>query len=286
MIANALPSDMLCQNKQLTAEKLATFRRAGIDHLQVVFDFDRTLTVSRPGAGGDVTTWQILSSHLPAEAVATYRQLFERYRPKELAGTLTEADAQAWWSAILELFVRYRLDLAAVEDDFISKASIRPGTAELFAVCRRLGVPTIILSAGIREVIDLWLRVYEIAPTVVLSTNLTVTPQQIVSGWDPATVVHVLNKKEVGHPELTRIRAERPYTIVVGDSLSDADMATGDGQVLRVRIYDPRLDETVDARQQARAASWELFDVVIETGSLGAVQQLIERIAQPIDAVS
>lgn len=90
--------------------------------------------------------------------------------------------------------------------------------------------------------------------------------------WDKKTPVHVLNKREIGHPELTKIRATRRNTIAIGDSLSDADMVEGDENVLRLRIYDPRSDEQTNAN--ARQQTLRIFDAMIETGSFEPICRL------------
>ena len=62
--------------------------------------------------------------------------------------------------------------MAGVEQDFLSKASIRPGTKELFDLCAEHGIPTIILSAGIKDVIELWAEAYQIKPSVILAPTI------------------------------------------------------------------------------------------------------------------
>lgn len=78
-----------------------------------------------------------------------------------------------------------------------------------------------------------------IPPPLILSTELITNTQGIVTSWKPETVVHVLNKNEVKHEELDEIRMNRPLSIVLGDSLDDANMASGDVDVLRIRVIDP-----------------------------------------------
>jgi hypothetical protein len=45
---------------------------------------------------------------------------------------MTEAHAAVWWSESLSTFVKYHIDMAKVERDFMQYASIRPGVKELF----------------------------------------------------------------------------------------------------------------------------------------------------------
>lgn len=247
--------------------------------MHVVFDFDRTLTVPRPGSQEDVTTWHIMNAHLPEDGQAQYQQLFEHYRALELAGTMTQEHAVTWWSSILDLFVDYKVNLHNVENDFLNKASIRPEAKEVFDFCETTGIPTVIMSAGIKDVIDIWARAYQIHPTVTLSTALEISPQGVITGWDRSSLVHALNKSELGHSELAKIRQARPFALIIGDGLSDADMAEGEESVLRIRLYDPRADE-VAKRDAVRAETFRRFDLMVESGSLLPFRMLLQHLVE------
>lgn len=242
-------------------------------------DFDRTLTQRREGSQEDITSWNILRDHLPPDAQAECQRLFEIARPKELAGIMTKQDAVSWWSAVLNIYAEHHLDMKEVEEDFLDRASIRTGTKQFFDLCAKLDIPTIVLSAGVKDVIDLWSRTYDISPSLTISTELILDEQRRISGWKENTLVHVLNKSEMDHPELNRIRTERPLSIIFGDSMTDADMAAGEEEVLRVRIYDPRPDEVVDINAE-RAKTFERFDAMIESGTLEPLVELLEVISR------
>ncbi|HSX35992.1 MAG TPA: HAD-IB family phosphatase [Patescibacteria group bacterium] len=271
-----IPAGLVHANADKLAQKIEDFRQTGPDQLQIVFDFDRTLTVAKPGTNDEVTTWHILNEHLPQGGQDRYQELFRHYRALEVSGEMTSNHAIEWWSSILDLFVEHNVDMSEVAQDFLSKANIRPDAKELFALCAEHGIPTIILSAGIKDVIELWAQTYSINPSIILSTSLITDENKRVVGWDKQTLVHVLNKKEVGHPELTRIRSERRNVILIGDSLADADMAEGTATVLRIRLYDPRADEQVAA--SIREQTLQVFDAMIENGTLEPARRLAQYI--------
>lgn len=267
--------DFIYDDTSRLKEKINRFITAGPDKLHLIFDFDRTLTIGR--GGEDVTSWHILKNHLPKEGQDQYQKLFDENRIHEINETMDEARAVMWWSSILDLFVTYKVNITEVENDFLSKASIRPDTKELFDLCNQAGIPTVIMSAGIKDLIDIWARAYNIHPTIVLSTSLQLNEHGVIEDWERDSLIHILNKKEVGHPELTRIRQERPHSIIIGDSINDADMATGTDDVLRIRLYDPREDEKIDL-DLMRTRTLEQFDTLVESGTLQAVRQLIQQV--------
>ena len=271
-----IPGDLIYANAASIEAKIARFEDVGADRMHIIFDFDRTLTIARPGSDEDITTWHLMKEHLPEVGKQQYQQLFEHYRALELTGTMSQEHAVIWWSSILDLFVEHKVNIQEVESDFLEKATIRPQTKELFDLCEQAGIPTIIMSAGIKEVIDIWARAYQIHPTIVISTALQLSLQGVVEGWNQSSLVHVLNKCEQDHPQLSQIRRDRPYALVIGDGMSDADMATGDENVLRVRIHDPRADEK--SSQAATQSTFERFDFMIQTGTLMPARLLIERL--------
>jgi HAD superfamily phosphoserine phosphatase-like hydrolase len=214
---------------------------------------------------------------LPEDGQLQYWALFEKYRALELSHAMTQKDAVDWWSSILNLFVEHKIDLAAVEDDFLDRASIRPDTVELFKLCADNNIPTVILSAGIREVIDIWCRKYKIKPSLVISTALVLDENSKIVGWEKDTLVHILNKSEITHPELAAIRTNRPKTFLVGDSLNDASMAVGTQDIIRTRVLDLRDDEAAIEEEQM---TFEKFDLLIKSGSLRPLRQLVEMVCQ------
>jgi len=59
-MATMLPNSLLVSDRQAVQVKLEQFAHAGPRRLQVVLDFDRTLTINRLGTEEDVTAWNIL----------------------------------------------------------------------------------------------------------------------------------------------------------------------------------------------------------------------------------
>lgn len=190
------PEGIIYGDESALEQKLGDFIMAGSTGLHIIYDFDRTLTVRKPDVDDDITTWNILRDHLPPTAQAEYKALYDKYRALEIAETMTEADAAEWWTAILDLFVQNRINLQEVEADFLHRASVRPGTQELFGMCDANTIPTVIMSAGIRDVIDVWGKAYGIKPTLTIATALRLDEAGRIIGWEENTLVHALNKNE------------------------------------------------------------------------------------------
>lgn len=272
-IKNILDGFVVFDNKQVL-EKISRLTGDGSGKLHLITDFDRTLTIEKNKTNEDITTWHILNNHLPAAGQKRYRIFFNKYRPLEKENKLTVKDARVWWESTLQLFADYKVNLFDVENDFMKKIAIRPYSKKLFDFCGRKHIPTVILSAGIKDVIDLWAKNFTIKSSLVLSTRLNIDPGGTITGWVKNSLVHTLNKKEIGHPELVRIRRDRPNVILIGDALEDADMAQSTDRVLKIRINHPRKDNLTAARTFLKNTSGK-FDLVAKTGTLSSVVKLV-----------
>ena len=256
--------------------KLWRFASAGPRQMHFVCDFDHTLT-TRVTTSDSVGTWGILDEVLPQEGRDRHHEIYAYYRPLEKQGSLTSSQARQWWSKTLDLICSYNINFRQAEQLFLRAVTIRPGGSELFDVCRKAGLPTIILSAGVKQVIELFARKYDISPTAILSTELELTSESQIIGWRSQTLIHALNKREIGHQELVRIRREHPYTILLGDTPDDVHMAAGESGILRVCIMDPRNGEPFSQKHFVEEAFEAGYDLIVKD-SLESVVELIRAL--------
>ena len=259
--------------------KLERIKNAGKEKLHLVLDFDRTLTPGCNAAGKEFTTWQMMARHLPDSLKAEANRLYEKYRPLEIAGKMTTADAVAWWSSRLALDIQSGLKWSDLSREIEENMPARAGAKELFDVCAKKGIPTVIISAGLKDVIELWCQKFDIRPTLVLSTNLFFDEKGYVCGWDKDSLIHIFNKHEKGHKKLKTIRQSRPNVILVGDSLNDAQMVEGTDDVLRVFIDDRRPDDC--RAQDFHKTVLKTFDLIVEKGSLLPIVEIVNSVRQP-----
>ncbi len=269
--------DLLYGDSTNAYQKLHRFRAAGARSLHVVADWDNTLTIKK-AAGIEGLTWAILKRHMTPANQNTHRLLYEQYHPKEKTGTMTEAEAVAWQVAALHLLIG--LPIAPIEHDAIALVKLRKGTRALFDLCKQHDIPTVIKSAGVRQVINTVCSNYGLEPSLTHATKLLVT-DGVISGWDEKTLTHAINKERFNH--LTKPdTAHNPHIILLGDDLQDARMVAGEHNVLRIRTGGGRLAHNdSDAWQQYLQASYAVgYDLVIESDSLSVVSELISWILQ------
>ena len=267
----AIPKGLTLRNQKQFFLKLDSFIKEGVDKIHLLLDFDRTLTKSQNDLGENVTTWEILKDHLPSKAQKEYQQFYKKYRALEIGNKMTVSDAVKWWKRILNLFQKNKLKWSDITNDVEKRMPIRPYTKELFQICERKNIPTVIISAGIQDIIELWCQKFEINPTIILSTNLTFSSEDYMTGWRKDSLIHILNKKEKGYQEIKKIKSKRPNTILIGDSLDDAYMVEGEKNVLRVIVYDSRKDDKIKIIKEFT----KKFDLIIKNGTLHPVVKIL-----------
>jgi HAD superfamily phosphoserine phosphatase-like hydrolase len=240
------PEGFFVRDRDTVQAKVGAIAFAGAKKLHIVADFDRTLTTNGPK---DLTSWDILTNLLPPAAQAREERRYEYYRPLERNHTLTMRQARHWWSATLSEYAKAGrptpenpnnpgINIAQIRDA-AGTIALRPGVGELFELAKAADVHTTIMSAGIKDVIDVVADHHNINPDLVLSTELKTDEAGKITGWKPETVIHLLNKGEKGSPQLAEIREQRPNAIIVGDAIEDTSMVSGDEGVLRIRLGDP-----------------------------------------------
>ena len=265
------------KDKKKVLQKLEKLINDGKDKLHLIVDFDRTLTIGRSDGKQDITSWNIIKAHLPPAGLKMEAKYYSKYRLREIDGTITTKEQELWASKTAGLFVEHKINIIEVEKDFQQKANISPGAKTLFELCKTSGIPITIISAGIKEVIDIWTKTYQVIPDLILATRLITDSKGTITGLDKKNLIHLFNKKQKLEKRLKKLVKDRSNIIVVGDALEDADMIDGDENVLRIRINDPRIDQKYK-KVENNKRTFEKFDLMIESGTLEPVLKILELI--------
>ncbi len=276
LIVEKVLEKFVCRDKKRAAAKLGELMRAGADRVFVVTDFDRTITPLHNESGEEISTWGLLSRKLPKDIQLAEIELYKKYRPLEVVGKMTVEDALEWWSVNLDYYQKSDLRWADIENEVKEAIPARPGAVDLFGVCREKKIPAVILSAGIKDVIDLWCQKYKVRSEMILSTKLCFDDRGYVCGWDKDSLVHTLNKGEIGRKDLAALKQSRPHSILIGDSLDDAAMIGQNESSLRV---------FVDNRPEKNSKTpgfydkvFEKFDLTIQSQTLFPVVGIVEAL--------
>lgn len=279
-------------DRALFERKLRALR--GAERLQVIVDFDRTVTrARRAGRDGEAnpSCHRVLEQYsgFPQSYERKSRALFEQYYPVEVDHDVPHADKyaamQQWWERAHALFLSETGGVAA--DDvprMVREAAVelREGVLEFFERCAAAGVPLLVFSAGVADVIEEVLRTHALLlPNVrVIGNRLryasTGDGARQVVGFEPP-LIHTLNKNEAAAAHFGAGTWEalqhRPHVLLLGDSLGDLHMSNGvrGATVLSIGFLNDAPDARDDggrpgasgALRRRRAAYVDAFDAVV-----------------------
>jgi HAD superfamily hydrolase (TIGR01544 family) len=134
----------------------------GVDKLQVVSDFDRTLTKPKINGKSGQTTYGVLSCGVLSEKFHRVEQeLFDIYHPYEIDPLLSREKKfplmEEWWAKATQNLIESDVTRRMIGDMVKSVGdalSFREGTSELLNALEDARIPTLILSAGLGDTID------------------------------------------------------------------------------------------------------------------------------------
>ncbi len=260
-------------------EKVARMKVGGTKSLHIISDFDLTLTRADVNGKRAVTTWEVCQ--LGEEYIKERERQKAIYLPIEYDSSIPfeikNEKMREWWKLHLGALIKYGLTKEMIDGGTLH-ASITPRQKldELFSTTNSLGIPFVILSAGLGDVIYEFFSLRKMSyPNMhIISNFFTFDNNGKPTGFQD-DIVHACNKSEAhlrGSGYLKDIESRR-NVILLGDSPGDAEMVQGvdHENVIKVAFLNGKNDK-LDAYK-------ELFDVIItEDGGVDFVLDLLKSL--------
>lgn len=255
-------------------EILQSMLKAGSNTLQVISDFDMTLTRFAYNGKRCPTCHNILESSkvISSECKEKLKELLDTYYPIEIDSSRSIEEKLPlmveWWTKAHELLVQQKIkkDLLAVAVGE-SEAKLRDGYQLFFDHLHKHSIPLLIFSAGIGDILEEVIRQAGVFhPNVkVFSNYMDFNNSGILTGFK-GELIHIYNKREgallnTGHFQELRTR---PNVLLLGDSLGDLTMADGVQDmenILKIGF----LNDKVEERKKSYLDSYDIVLVKDET---------------------
>ncbi|GAB4855198.1 hypothetical protein Ancab_023823 [Ancistrocladus abbreviatus] len=264
---------------QSLERKKAAIRAAGPTKLQVIADFDSTLTKYRINGQQGNSSHGLLQQGNP-EYDNKRRQLYDYYHPLEICPTIPIEEKtklmEEWWGKSHALLIEGGLTCDAVRQSVAnSRIAFREGLVELFELLEEKDVPVLIFSAGLADIIEEVLR--QKLPRCfknieIVSNRMVFDDNGHLLAFKGKTI-HVLNKNEhaldMAAPVHDRIgevdgpsfnyfsMKKRNNVLLLGDHIGDLGMSDGLSYEARISVgfLNDNVKESLDCYRGA-------FDVV------------------------
>lgn len=265
--------------------------KGGSIKLQVVTDFDRTLTTNFVNGRKLSSLVAALSDHhyLTADYAAKAQALFDYYRPLESDISLSlEAKKSLmteWWRRHFDLLIASGLNLTDIKNVVDEKlVNLRTGAAEFIKLLSKFNIPLLIFSANGLGVSAL---AYFFQKEGLAADNLHFIANDFVWSEDGRAlsvkepIIHSFNKDET---ELSvfgcweKVR-DRNNILLFGDSLGDVGMANGFPyrNLLKIGFLNDKIRESLPAYR-------EVYDaLILNDGDFSLPLELLKEIINYAD---
>ncbi|XP_066152564.1 7-methylguanosine phosphate-specific 5'-nucleotidase [Euwallacea fornicatus] len=218
---------------------LQNMHLGGLEMLQVVSDFDKTITKQHENGVPHLSSFGIFSS-IPSTAQnetyqKTVKSLRQKYYPIEMDPHISVEDKlkhmEMWWDLSEKAIKGLKVTQEEIDQACLGcKSSLRDGCEQFFKCLFESNIPVLVFSAGCGDVVLAILKQSGVCwPNVkVISNFLKFTEEGTILGFKDK-VIHVFNKNEYAlkDSDFYNEVANRGNAIVLGDSLGDAEMTQG-----------------------------------------------------------
>ncbi|GLV37298.1 cytosolic 5'-nucleotidase IIIB [Carabus blaptoides fortunei] len=225
------------KNKDEVINKINLLITGGKDSLQVVSDYDMTLTKQHENGKQHVTSFGMIHKcrSMSKEYYQKEQKLYREYRPIEIDPYMPNEEKvkhmEHWWRKSEDLLKG--ISLPVEEFDEVAKIynpALRDGTADMISDLYKENVPVLVFSAGLGDSVVAVLKHNQVLhPNVkVISNYLDRDENNKILGYR-GNMITVLNKNEqvLKGTEYYDLVQNRGNVILMGDHVGDAGMAEG-----------------------------------------------------------
>lgn len=288
--------DTVIRNFDLLEKKKAAVREAGPGKLQVIADFDGTLTKYWIDGRCGHSSHGLLQLGNP-EYDAKREDLYNYYHPLEYSFMIPIDEKiklmEEWWEKSHGLLIEGGLTLDAIRGSVSCSAiAFRDGVVELFEYLEEKSVPVLIFSAGLADVIEEVFRqkLQRSFKNIKIVSNRMVFDDNGHLVSFRGKTIHVLNKNEHSldmsapvHNQLGDMNGlnneshsvkKRTNVLLLGDHIGDLGMSDGLNYENRIAVgfLNDNIDDSIESYSEA-------FDIVyLNDASMGAVVDLVTEL--------
>ncbi|XP_036609897.1 7-methylguanosine phosphate-specific 5'-nucleotidase isoform X1 [Trichosurus vulpecula] len=269
-VKDLMKATVLMRHPQHVQEIIHSFRKGGRNKLQVISDFDMTLT--RFGFNGKrcPTSYNILdnSKLISEECQKKLKDLLHYYYPIEIDPNRTVKEKYPlmveWWTKAHSLLCQQKIQkyqITQIVRD--SDAMLREGFETFFNTLYRGNIPLLIFSAGIGDILEEIIRQMNVFhPNIhVVSNYMDFDESGYLQGFK-GNLIHTYNKNSSVLEDSKYFEQLQAKTniLLLGDSMGDLTMADGVssvGNILKIGFLNDKVEEQ-------RERYLDSYDIVLE----------------------
>ncbi|XP_067397418.1 7-methylguanosine phosphate-specific 5'-nucleotidase isoform X3 [Emydura macquarii macquarii] len=270
MVPELEKATVLMKNPEHVKDVISALRKEGTDKLQVISDFDMTL--SRFGFNGRrcPTSHNILDNSrvISEEGRKKLKELLHYYYPIEIDPNRTVEEKcplmVEWWTRAHELLLQQKIlksDIAKIVRE--SEVMLRDGVNTFLDQLHQSNIPLFIFSAGVGDILEEVLRQAKVFhPNINVVSNYMDFDDKGILRQFKVPLIHTYNKNNtvLENTEYSQQLSTRTNILLLGDSLGDLSMADGVanvGNILTIGFLNDKVEER-------RGKYLDAYDIVLE----------------------
>ena len=261
---------VVVKNSEAVVEKIRKLVEGGPEQLQMIVDFDYTLTRAHKDGASVECSWGVLENYkeLPSSYHTQVKAAKDKYHPIELDLSISREEKVPvmieWYKVANKCLAE-----SGVQRSWLprmvaeSNCELRDGTETLLRSLDTASVPVLVMSAGVGDLIMEILSHFNVIfkNMSVVSNFLQFDHEGNIIGLSEKDedVIHVYNKADVIRRRKVGEDCSRKNVILLGDSLGDLDMAAGvqnPNVVLTVGFLNRKTEANIETYQKN-------FDIVL-----------------------
>lgn len=279
-------SNVHIKNKAEVSEKIQNLINGGKDSLQVISDFDMTLSrysynnKKCPSCHGVLETSAAI---LPPATMQKLKSLKDHYYPIETDPKLTIKEKIPlmieWWEGNHKIMEESGISMNDIKKAVSqSSAMLREGHEEFFKDLNDKNVPLLIFSAGLGDVLnEIIAQRSSFYPNMKVVANFMRFDDKGVMCGFQGNLIHTFNKNESALENSSYFdkMADRKNVILLGDSIGDLRMADGIKNMetcLKIGYLNAKVDEWLEEYKE----KWDI--VLVEDGSLKVAHDIVSSV--------
>ena len=230
----------------------------------VAIDFDRTIT-----ADNGIDSWGAVAQtkYVGQEIAKEMEELYVKYRPIEIDYPISKKDKEKymekWYIDCMDLYYKYNLTKHKMTQSIENSNLIfRSGAKEFLKLMYENDIPVIILSAGIGNAIEQFLKDNNclFKNMYIISNFIEFDKNEKAKKFDNSKIIHTLNKNMKGHltKEFQEKMSNKEYRLVIGDLIEDIKMVDENelNKTLKIGILDNNVKKNYNIYKK-------YFDIVL-----------------------
>ena len=242
------------------------------NNMCIVMDFDGTITKYT-----HVDSWDVAGEGLGDNFKKKLTELFEKYRPIEIDYEISYSEKfkamEEWYKLCIDLYYEYGLtERKLTETLFNCNLQFREGAKEFFEAMYKNNIPVIIISAGIGNVIEGFLKENNcyFDNMKIISNFITFDDNGHMNKFN-GDIITSMNKSLKGN-KIENIK-NRKYKVLFGDLIEDKNMVEKDewNNTICIGFLDKKIENLPYYKKT--------FDIVLtkEDGNFYEVINILER---------